>query len=99
MNDLIKRADVIKVIRECRPWHFCELVPILSAIKDIPTAEFKYGNWESVYKYKLHARPTCTVCGYDGEDEKYGRISNRIVRRFHFCPNCGADMRKGADDE
>ena len=70
-----------------------------NCLEKVPTIEPKQGEWRTEYKYKLHARPTCTVCGYDGEDEKYGRISNRIVERFNFCPNCGADMRKGANNE
>jgi hypothetical protein len=44
MNDPIERADVIKAVRESKPWHFNEIVPVLSAIKGIPSAENK-GEW------------------------------------------------------
>ena len=40
----------------------------------------------------------CSVCGYDGEDEQFGKISRRIVERFNFCPDCGVKM-KGADND
>jgi hypothetical protein len=39
--DLIKREDAIKAVRESKPWHFNEIVPVLSAIKGIPSAEPK----------------------------------------------------------
>ena len=37
--DLIKREDAIKAVRESKPWHFNEIVPVLSAINGIPSAE------------------------------------------------------------
>ena len=44
MDDLINREDAIKAVRESKPWHFNEIVPVLSAIKGIPSAENK-GEW------------------------------------------------------
>ena len=52
-------------------------------IKDIPSADRTQGEWISIGAYEV-----CKDC--------------REVRRFphwNFCPNCGADMRKGVDDE
>ena len=43
MTDLIKREDAIKAVRESRAWHFNEIVPVLSAINGIPSAENKGG--------------------------------------------------------
>lgn len=41
VSDLIERSDAIEAVRECRTWHFYELVPVLSVIKDIPTIPTK----------------------------------------------------------
>lgn len=94
MSDYIKRDDVIKVIRECRPWHFCELVSILSAIKDIPAAEPKSGKWiKDICEYDRVYHFKCSVCG-----EWNGLSVEEWNWTPNFCPNCGARM-KGADDE
>lgn len=52
------------------------------------SAERPTGMWKQV---DLLADRLCSVCGYgvwDSEAEEY-----------NYCPNCGADMRKGGDTE
>lgn len=87
MKDPIEREEAIRVIDETvflrRP-----ILPhyIKAKIKRIPSAE-KQGEWlfkEITDDY--HITGQCSVC------KERRRIDN-------FCPNCGADMRKGADDE
>lgn len=48
-----------------------------------------YGKWRTIPNDFVIE---CSICGYKGEDEKYGKVSSRIVERFNFCPNCGAKM-------
>ena len=49
------------------------------------------GGWKRLDYYPPKCK--CNQCGY--EEELY------IIhaKPTNFCPNCGADMRKGADDE
>lgn len=52
---------------------------------DIEVIEPKRGEWISLHNGKWK----CLECG----------IEVLIYAKGNFCPNCGADMRKGADDE
>lgn len=40
-DDLVRRRDVINVIRDSRHWHFMDIVPILSEIKAIPRIKLR----------------------------------------------------------
>ena len=65
----------------------CEV--IIDIAKELPTVEAKpvvHGEWVDT-DFGTH----CTACGrsYDPFE-----IKPREVRKFDFCPNCGADMRK-----
>ena len=53
--------------------------------------EPKRGEWKRrLVDNGFNADWVCSECGY--------RVKTDFVS-FNFCPNCGADMRKGADDE
>ena len=64
------------------------------ALKSLPAADVaqvRHGRWETeiitdVYGLK-HACYACSVCGVANNDE------------YDFCPNCGAKMDGGEDDE
>ena len=105
MRDYIKREDVLTYIDHILNSGMgkkMSLDYIRKYIEKLPSAdvvERKRGEWTPTYKSKLHSRMTCSVCGYDGEDEMYGRISNRIIERFNFCPNCGSGNRGGNNNE
>ena len=92
-EELIRRGDVIKAVRECRVWHFCELVPILSVIKDIPTVESKHGEWVEVQISERFKRMVCSECGDSYVADMITPLEAWIDNRHRFCPNCGADMR------
>ena len=49
--------------------------------------EYNGNGWNDCWDY------TCSNCG-----KKYER-ADVVLYKANFCPNCGADMRKGADDE
>ena len=52
---------------------------------DAPTIEPKRGEWVSNHNGYWN----CSECG----------LRVLIYAKGNFCPNCGADMRKGVDDE
>lgn len=37
---------------------------------------------------------TCSICNWIHEDDK----GFALLTDYHFCPNCGADMRKETED-
>ena len=63
----------------------------LSDIAAIPAADVRpvvRGEWEwEMYQYTPH----CSICGGAG----FPGPANG--KRYNFCPNCGADMRTGAE--
>ena len=59
-------------------------------LEDIPSAEPKQGEWLFVGN-SIEAEWECSECG----EKEFGSKSSLT----NFCPNCGADMRKGANDE
>lgn len=87
MEDLIWKKDALEVAsKECREWRGI-FERIEMALKNIPAVEPKQGTWlfkEITDDY--HVTGQCSVC------KERRRIDN-------FCPNCGADMQKGADNE
>lgn len=62
-------------------------------IADIPAADVRpvvRGEWEwEMYQYTPH----CSICGGAG----FPGPANG--KRYHFCPNCGADMRPPEEAE
>lgn len=101
MNDYISRGDVLNALcGECENYKLCFFgegeIPVCHVfwkMQNIPAAdvvERKSGEWIE------HGEPneygvyqswywTCSNCGAVGYHE------------FNFCPNCGADMRKGGE--
>ena len=62
----------------------------LLALDDVPAAdvrEVKRGHWIGLDEFP-HEDWECDVCG----SQAFG--NDRIPQEFHFCPNCGADMRE-----
>ena len=103
-EDLIRRSDAIKAIEPYLDYieiiPFCGAKPyvreavcgIRSKIKFIPTIEPKQGEWIDRSDGGRILNPwwetyECSKCG------QYG------TRIWHFCPNCGADMRPKGDDD
>ena len=93
-DDLIKRSDAIKAVRKSKWWHFCDLIPVLSAIKDIPSADSPRGEWikyapEDIGCYNCE----CSLCR-----ERFFIPLRKGEVPYSFCPNCGADMREREDE-
>ena len=99
-KNFIRKSDAIKAFRE--EWE--RIMPrsdrymikrsfMVNAIKTIPPADVvepKRGEWKRrIVDGGWNANLVCSECGY----------TLMIEDGYNFCPNCGADMRKGADDE
>lgn len=58
----------------------------LEAIDNAPTVERPHGEW--LHPYVTDIACECSICHVQ-----------MPTYRFNFCPNCGADMRKEAENE
>lgn len=110
VGDMISRQAAIEIIQNLYPG--MPRVPLLrkdwaeryepyirteKAIKELPTApERKTGKWVGTEfdgyadGYPVYYEWKCSACGRIVEDEE---------PTWNFCPNCGAEMVKGEDDE
>ena len=51
----------------------------------------KEGEWKLVDKAEfIYQRYKCSVCGYSSFFNEYGEL-------YQFCPNCGSEMKGGAE--
>ena len=94
--DVIKREDAIKAVEEydshlrliCKrrytKGHEAVVLDIVAILKSIPSAENK-GEWIDMPRKMFK----CSECG-----QIY-----QVLEPKNFCSNCGADMRKGVDNE
>ena len=86
MDDLIKREDVLNVLRA---FGWTPIDGLYLVVKqDIPSADRPQGEWEDTGKDPSHSHPLtaiwyrCSECGY-GTNTK-----------TNYCPNCGAKMKQ-----
>ena len=106
-EDLIRRSDAIKAIE---PYlDYIEIIPLCGAkpyvreavygirskIKSIPIIEPKRGEWAERTHNTLIAQVNFAYCSECGQP-----IMHEHTRPlWNFCPNCGALMVRGEDDE
>ena len=93
-KDIIYREDAIKAIKEhhffinnqCKyPSEGC--IEVIEDAINVPSADRPQGKWIEMYRNGFgNMICMCSKCSFHAS-------------RSHYCPNCGADMRKGADDE
>ena len=95
MDDLIKRADAIEAVcrdctietkNNCKEEGYCYEVQNLMAL---PSAEAVNGEWVEREDWNGDYYYDCSVCG-----ESFVLCDGTpSMNLYHFCPNCGADMR------
>ena len=93
--DLISRQKLIDAHYEWCNKHPNHSFPTwsLRLMKDAPSAEAVQGEWIDIDNYYRLA--TCSLCHKVTMFEKWGEYT----KPYNFCPNCGADMRQGEDNE
>ena len=97
MDDYISRKDAVEWFM-----HFIMMdednIPADVVVGDLKTAipaadvePVRMGQWERCFEdwRQQIEGDKCSACGF----EYYGTG----IRRFHYCPNCGAKMEGGAD--
>lgn len=98
MSDYIKRDDALNTLKPIVGiWDEdgvfrVDYVRVLSIIKNIPSAdvvERKRGEWIYIDDW-IYVAYKCSSCG-----EEFVLIEGTpLDNKYHFCPNCGADMRE-----
>ena len=91
MSDYISREAMLEKAEYDGNYRL--VVPV-EAIKGLPAADVepvRMGKWERCFEdwRQQIEGDKCSACGF----EYYGTG----IRRFHYCPNCGAKMEGGAD--
>lgn len=95
--ELLKRAlddtDIIGAERAEYAWGLGLIESCIFDVKELPSAkpERQRGKWIEVNDAYNRISGRCSVCGWEAhmyEDDVVG---------MDFCPNCGADMRKGEE--
>lgn len=99
MSDLISREAAIEAIEELKNRYLDRKVVLAKAqdaVNNLPTAE-KVGKWiKNENTYGWH----CSACE---KDNLYAFVedcdTDKNELQDHYCPNCGATMMEGVDDE
>ena len=103
MSDLIKREDAIRAIKQWRDndgsLFDVGLNQAIREIKRLPSADRPQGEWRK----HDDERDYCSRCKHIFKtriitpQDKWTVYIDDLG--YNYCPNCGADMRKGVDDE
>lgn len=93
MAEYIEREKVMYALLNEQYGYLCE-----DAIRTIPAADVRpvvRGKWidrdDKYYGWNMWA---CSACG----EEFVLTEGTPDMNEYHFCPNCGADMRKKTDE-
>lgn len=92
MDDLISRKALLEKAWEADTQ--CGYVQVVDVgdIEDAPAVDAEpvvYARWEP-FRGKSYSRKECSCCGWDGQE---------WIKFYNFCPNCGAKMNGGNDND
>lgn len=101
MSDLISREALRREIyKDMAIEDNKRVTQLLQAIMDAPTIEaepVRHGKWvkaQGMMPPEYHHRKCCNLCGGWALQDFFGR-----ERMSFYCPNCGAKMDGGAEDD
>ena len=96
MPEFVSKRDVKSVLKiladKMDDSGFTAISQGIAAVEDMEAADavlVQHGKWERLVgriNVSADIRWACSVCGYQ-TDVKYANS------HYHYCPNCGADMR------
>ena len=92
---MTRYIDTSKVIIPKGFFEDLNVPKLLNWLNSQPTAdvvEVRHGEWE--YEYKDLDVARCSLCNFYCQDK-----INNISVCFHYCPNCGAKMDKGEEND
>ena len=108
-TDAISRADAIKIVQNRCKRLTTGCVLAVTEIRNLPPAEPKRGKWiedkgqqtlMQNFIEKGEVWRVCSVCGAGHMiGHKYECDKAYHETHHNFCPNCGADMREGSENE
>ncbi len=103
-NDLISRKELRKAFKECPFFTEVYLYYARQLIDNAPTVEQSYQEPKDYIRNKLDYSRTqgeWTGVVYTDNGIGVGMCNHCGIHRTidNFCPNCGADMRGGKDNE
>ena len=96
MDEYVKKKTVLEQLEdiEYREPSYHHAGEMIKAVRDMPAADVcvaRRGTWKTAYldHEAFGERPKVFYCS---------RCNEVSTFRTHFCPNCGADMRKERDN-
>jgi len=84
MSDYIDREKVLKLVAESGKFSLMAMIADPEIIPSADVRENIHGTWEEWKGSRYPGLPICSNC-------KMGFSFN--LKKYNFCPNCGADMR------
>jgi len=91
VNAIADRCDDIKLRAEQAVATFCEASLTAKKMPTIDAVPVKHGEW--IEEDDAIITGTCSVCGW------FAIFAETDVTGMPYCPNCGASMDGGKDDE
>lgn len=88
MSEYLDRKQVIDLYEKFQPSLATHVYEFGEALRKLPVTQDSHGEWVLDQEFSfIIDMYKCSKCRFNGS------------KRWHFCPNCGADMRKEGETE
>ena len=92
-NRLMRIDDFLALVKKNAPYLYHMIAPIVILCPTVDAVEVVHGEWEMGLDEGDYDYGTCSVCGYN----EYNAFC--CLLPHNYCPNCGAKMDGGNEDE